>query len=156
MLCHVIFSDACFLFEWRLWRKENPLKQFSQVSSIDWLWRDVTAAWRDYRLGTAASYRSATRTVWSNPRQLYPGPKPDFWKGGGEFSRIHEHNIPWGGYCDKDCPQKENFKQMFANSTVLMLQKWRPPKFSRILLLTHSRVQINILLPSLHPRLPLG
>ena len=25
--------------------------------------------------------------------------------------------------------QRENFKQMFANSTVLMLQKWQTPKF---------------------------
>ena len=37
-----------------------------------------------------------------------------------------------GGYCDKDCPQKENFKQMFATSTVLMLQKWQTPKFGLV------------------------
>ena len=42
--------------------------------------------------------------------------------GGGELSRSYEVNIPRGGYCDKDGPQKEHFKQMFANYTVLMLQ----------------------------------
>ena len=35
-------------------------------------------------------------------------------------------------YCDKDCPQKENVKQMFANSTVLILQKCQTPIFGAV------------------------
>ena len=41
--------------------------------------------------------------------------------GGGELSRSYEVNIPRGGYCDKDGPQKEHFKQMFANYRVNVL-----------------------------------
>ena len=41
-------------------------------------------------------------------------------------------------YCDKDCPQKENVKQMFANSTVLILQKWQTPIFGVVTLVVQN------------------
>ena len=50
------------------------------------------------------------------------------WGGGLTFKNsLTQYTLR--GYGDKDCQQKKNFKQMFANSTVLMPQKWQTPKF---------------------------
>ena len=131
MSCHVIYNFGCVFSVW--------VKTLAERKSTQTIFSSFF-----YRLTLTRCHSGVERLQTGNgrivpfsypyslvkPPSIVPRPEARLLKGGGgEFSRIHEHNIPWGGYCDKDYPQRENFKQMFANSTVLMLQKWQTPKF---------------------------